>query len=166
MLIDSQHSVYIAAHVDGVEYKDNVAYIESGSYSGVRTFELLDSKSSSTESPSKIFDKHRWRWFPYFITMATEQYFSWGAASPAAGSIFTSPTYARICQRYQDGQLTNQPLWPWPMNQRIKDAMVQSGRAPVDVTQTIERMFGPIPTECKTGNPNILQRCLHLGICT
>ena len=35
-----------------------------------------------------------------------------------------------ICKRYVNGQFTNDPLWPWPMNQRIKDALVQSGRAP------------------------------------
>jgi hypothetical protein len=59
-----------------------------------------------------------------------------------------------ICKRYVNGQLTNQPLWPWPMNQRIKDALIQSGRAPVDVTQTIESMLGPIPQACKTSKPD------------
>jgi hypothetical protein len=29
--------------------------------------------------------------------------------------------------RYVNGQLTTVPLWPWPMNERIKAAMVQSG---------------------------------------
>jgi hypothetical protein len=37
------------------------------------------------------------------------------------------------------------------MNQRIKDALVQSGRDPVDVTQTIEGLLGPIPQACTTG---------------
>jgi hypothetical protein len=61
---------------------------------------------------------------------------------------------ARICKRYRDGVLTNEPLWPWPMNQRIKDAMVESGRASVDVTKTIESMFGPIPSACTaSGSP-------------
>jgi hypothetical protein len=58
-----------------------------------------------------------------------------------------------ICKRYVNGTLTNEPLWPWPMNQRIKDALVQSGRAAVDVTQTIEGLLGPIPQACKTGAP-------------
>jgi hypothetical protein len=44
---------------------------------------------------------------------------------------------------------TTQPLWPWPMNQRIKDALVQSGRQPVDVTGTVEKMLGRIPQECR-----------------
>jgi hypothetical protein len=58
-----------------------------------------------------------------------------------------------VCRRYVNGTLTSQPLWPWPMDQRIKDAMMQSGRAPVDVTQTIEGMFGPLPKTCTTGDP-------------
>ena len=53
-----------------------------------------------------------------------------------------------ICKRYVNGQFTNDPLWPWPMNQRIKDALVQSGRAPVDITATMEQLFGPIPSQC------------------
>ena len=53
-----------------------------------------------------------------------------------------------ICKRYVNGQFTNDPLWPWPMNQRIKDALVQSGRALVDITATMEQLFGPIPSQC------------------
>jgi len=56
---------------------------------------------------------------------------------------------ATICKRYKDGVLSNENLWPWPMNQRIIDAMSASGRQPVDVTATIEQMFGAIPDECK-----------------
>jgi hypothetical protein len=73
------------------------------------------------------------------------------AALGAGKSVFTE--VPGICKRYINGQLTNEPLWPWPMNQRIKDALLQSGRAQVDVTQTIEAMFGPIPVECTTGSP-------------
>jgi hypothetical protein len=48
-------------------------------------------------------------------------------------------------RRYVDGQLTDQPLWPWPMDQRIHDAMVQAGYDdPVWVTQTIQRLAGPL----------------------
>jgi Carbohydrate family 9 binding domain-like len=56
---------------------------------------------------------------------------------------------ARVCKRYKDRVLTNEPLWPWPMNQRIIDAMTAAGKKPVDVTKTMEDMFGPIPTQCK-----------------
>jgi hypothetical protein len=79
----------------------------------------------------------------------------WGTTMAAAigqdKSIWTE--VPGICKRYVNGQLTNQPLWPWPINQRIKDALVQSGRAPVDITQTMEELLGPIPQACTTETP-------------
>jgi hypothetical protein len=51
--------------------------------------------------------------------------------------------------RYQNGTLTTQPLWPWPMNQRIVEATIKSGRTAVDVTATVESMLGTIPSACK-----------------
>jgi hypothetical protein len=55
---------------------------------------------------------------------------------------------ARLCYRYIDGRQTSQPLWPWPMNKRIMDAMIISGRNPVDVTKTVEALLGPIAGNC------------------
>jgi hypothetical protein len=73
---------------------------------------------------------------------------------PAGQSLFVnSGNYgATICKRYKDGALTNEPLWPWPMNQRIITAMIAAGKQPVDVTGTIEQMFGLIPTQCRQGS--------------
>jgi hypothetical protein len=59
---------------------------------------------------------------------------------------------ARVCKRYLNGILTSTPLWPWPMNQRIIDAMRAAGKTPVDITKTMEQMFGPIPSECRSGS--------------
>jgi hypothetical protein len=59
---------------------------------------------------------------------------------------------ARVCKRYFNGVLTSTPLWPWPMNQRIIDAMRTAGRMPVDVTKTMEKIFGPIPSTCRAGS--------------
>lgn len=56
---------------------------------------------------------------------------------------------ATICYRYVDGVLTANPLWPWPMNQRIIDARATAGRPSVDVTATVESIFGTIPAACK-----------------
>jgi hypothetical protein len=58
-------------------------------------------------------------------------------------------TAGSICMRYENGVLTDEPLWPWPMNQRILDARRQSGRPPIDVTSTIEEILGPIPSRCR-----------------
>jgi hypothetical protein len=57
---------------------------------------------------------------------------------------------ARVCKRYNNGVLTNEPLWPWPMNQRIIDAMKSAGKNTVDVTKTMEEIFGTIPRECRS----------------
>jgi hypothetical protein len=56
---------------------------------------------------------------------------------------------ARVCYRYVDGALTSSPLWPWPMNQRIINALIAAHRTPVNVTATMEQIFGTIPNQCK-----------------
>ena len=55
-----------------------------------------------------------------------------------------------ICKRYVRGQLTDEGLWPWPSEQRLKDAMTLSGTQPVSVTALMESLFGPIPAQCRT----------------
>ncbi len=80
---------------------------------------------------------------------------------------------ANLCMRWVNGVVTNTPLWPWPMNQRIKDATEQAGsytgpcgdgahpcvggrlaRTATDVTAQIESILGAIPTGCRTeGGP-------------
>ncbi len=46
-------------------------------------------------------------------------------------------------KRYKDGVLTDEYLWPWPMNQRIIDAMVLAGyNDPVDLTRTVFELAG------------------------
>jgi len=139
-------------NMDSIEYKDNVGYIENGSYSSVKTFNLHDSKYGAQSLLARALTSIGG--VGYYIAPPWKPSNIFHGTTFPTGSIFTSSTYARICKRYQDGQLTNQPLWPWPMNQRIEDAMVASGRAPLDVTQTIENMFGPIPQECTTSSPS------------
>jgi hypothetical protein len=50
---------------------------------------------------------------------------------------------ANICYRYENGVLTNIPLWPWPMADRIEKELG------IDVMAELEQLFGPIPAECK-----------------
>jgi hypothetical protein len=77
----------------------------------------------------------------------------------AAPSIWdaTDSQGARVCKRYVNGSLTNQPLWPWPMNQRIIDAMTVAGKIPVDVTKTMEEIFGPIPRVCRSDSESAVR---------
>jgi hypothetical protein len=54
------------------------------------------------------------------------------------------------------------------MNQRIIDGLVQSGRAAVDVTATVEKMFGSIPAACRasgsTVSPSVPSAPLNLVV--
>jgi hypothetical protein len=68
---------------------------------------------------------------------------------------------ARLCYRWG----TTTPLWPWPMNERIKAATAAAGsysgpcptcaggraaRTMTDVTADIEELLGPIPSQCRS----------------
>ena len=59
---------------------------------------------------------------------------------------------ARLCHRYVDGILTKVPLWPWPMNERIRLATSYARGRATDVDAEIREMFGPIPSECRAGD--------------
>ena len=91
-------------------------------------FNLYESKYGAQNLLVSVLSQHWWGGLLYFTPVETEPYFH-GTASPTPGSIFTSSPYARICKRYQEGQLTDQPLWPWPMNQRIKEAVGHIGQS-------------------------------------
>ncbi len=73
-------------------------------------------------------------------------------------------TGANLCLRWENQEVTTEPLWPWPMNQRIKVATAAAGaysglcptcssdrpvRATVDVTSDVEDMLGTIPASCR-----------------
>jgi hypothetical protein len=71
---------------------------------------------------------------------------------------------ANLCHRYVNRVRTTEPLWPWPMNDRIKAATEMAGsyggpcqtcvggrqaRKATDVTADIETLLGPIPAQCR-----------------
>ncbi|OYT14051.1 MAG: hypothetical protein B6I19_01870, partial [Bacteroidetes bacterium 4572_114] len=53
---------------------------------------------------------------------------------------------ATICSRYVDGVLTGEPLWPWPMQDRI---LAELG---IDITAELTTKFGPTCQSLWTGN--------------
>jgi hypothetical protein len=61
-------------------------------------------------------------------------------------TLYNTTRGAQIRYRYQDGVLTTNELWPWPMNQRIKDASLASGYDQVDIDADMQNYFGPYPT--------------------
>ena len=135
----------VAIHLDSIKYPNRHTFLLSNSSSG----EIGDSTSIGGAGPT-ISDS----WQQSNVDIGTNV--------DGITNVYTSSTGARICNRYKDRVLTNEPLWPWPMDQRIKDAMIQSGHRSVTygmandtgyVTDAVEQMFGPIPQECR-GNTN------------
>lgn len=140
--------------VDSLQIANTVAYIESGSHASKKPFALMNLQTARGSNlvannltaiggaPSSFGSD----WQRSAIVQ--------GASTSSVANVFSSQNGANVCFRYQNGRLTDQPLWPWPMNQRIIEATAASGRAAVDVTRTIESMLGPIPAACRTGAPS------------
>jgi hypothetical protein len=140
--------------LDGVRIANTVAYYPPEAFLDKMTFGLYPMADGSNPSQDAAMD------ITGFGGMGREIKGAWSirnelqGRSPAAvyragENIFNTKRGANLCYRYENGNLTDKPLWPWPMNQRIIDAMIQSGRSPVDVTVAVERMFGSIPPECR-----------------
>jgi hypothetical protein len=140
----ASRAVYLLK-LDSVEIKDTAVYIEPGFYPWVTPFGLnglahggaqrLSAKNLTCFGGSASSISRDW------LTKNV-----WAASSPATGyapgeNIFNTARGANLYYRYQDGNLTDQPLWPWPMNQRIIDGLVQSGRDPVDITATVVKLL-------------------------
>src|SRR3990167_67926 len=164
-------SSYGAAHgwydQNCLEFRHLLMYIEPGAHTGVTPFiaDTIDGAYAprvdsyvtnlttiATNSASIAGD---------WTTSNNGSYTSVGAAPNVwngAGS-----TGARVCYQYVDGTLTSTPLWPWPMDARIRAAVIASGRSADtifggtgnSVTQQMEQIFGAIPSECRTGGTTV-----------
>ena len=62
-----------------------------------------------------------------------------------------NPGKATLCHRYIDGRETSLPLWPWPMQDRIRTATERSSWPTADVMREITDLFGAPPPECVEG---------------
>lgn len=62
---------------------------------------------------------------------------------------------ARVGHRYVGGRLTLTRLWPWPMNQRIKDATLLARGEATDVTSDIE---GPLRSDTRGLSEHVRSR--------
>jgi hypothetical protein len=150
---------------DCYTYQDVVLYIQPGTHTNLRPFQLLN---DTVGGKDKILNR------------ATEI----GGAASIIGSQWqitgridtnsvptgvdniwngSSSNGARLCKRYQNGVLTTQPLWPWSMDQRIRAALILAGKNPdatfggagKTLTDLMETIFGTIPSSCKTStNPS------------
>jgi hypothetical protein len=147
-------AVYVLT-LDSVEIKDTTAYTQPGTYTSVMPFGLSGLQSPAVATNLSASDITAFGGRNSSFNSQWKLNNVWSGSSPASYSpgenIFNTTRGANLCYQYEDGNLTSQPLWPWPMNQRIKDALVQSGRAPVDITATVQSFFGTIPTACLAG---------------
>lgn len=158
--------------MSGIELRDNVVFIDS-SHSSVKRFVLTNDVLAGTASGGGVgmIAKN----LTGIGGAASGFQSQWQKSNILEGSglnifnpgenIFNATRGASVCYQYKDGVLTNQPLWPWPMDQRIKDAMAVSGHRSVTygmptndglVTTAIENMFGAIPAQCRSGSRNVL----------
>ncbi len=135
--------------LSSIDIKDTTSYIPAGTNSSVLPFGLYAQADGSHLNASDVtsFGGAKSTFQAPWVTSN-----AWSGPSPASYSpgenIFNTTRGANLCYQYKNGNLTNVPLWPWPMNQRIKDALVQSGRTAVDITATIQGMLGAIPAAC------------------
>lgn len=125
--------------------KDLVVYEENG----VRALLLRHAASASTADditiigPGVAADSVGSNWT---VTNKVTSTTVAGAPTPFQA---TAGSGARMYYRYVDGVLTDTPLWPWPMDARIRAALTTSGRDPDtifrgagnSVTQLVESLF-------------------------
>jgi hypothetical protein len=57
------------------------------------------------------------------------------------------------CYRYVNRVLTQEPLWPWPMEARIAEALGRSRIQHTSVKADLEQTFGTIPPQCLSSGP-------------
>ncbi|MPZ75678.1 MAG: hypothetical protein GEU77_04080 [Deltaproteobacteria bacterium] len=145
----------LITRLDSFEVANTTVYIEPGSHTTRRRFGLNNLISSVGRNLIARNLTGVGGAASSFGSDWQESSISEGSSLGSVSSVFTSTGSANLCKRYKDRALTAEPLWPWPMNQRIMNAMVESGRTSVDVTKTIESMFGAIPSACKGTATNV-----------
>jgi len=136
--------------IDSLQISNTVAYVEPGSHTTKKPFALYNLQTSTGLNLVANNLTGIGSAASYFGSDWKKSAIVQGTSLSGVANVFSTTTGANLCYRYHNGSLTTQPLWPWPMNQRIIDATTESGRAAVNVTQTIESMLGPIPSGCKT----------------
>lgn len=145
---------------DCIEFTNNVSYIEPGTHTNLRPFFMSgfdEGEFGTAPFGDRVMHNN--------TGIGTHASFIDGSGLPTGWDLSNNEedtsvgavsniwngggsSGARVCFRYVDGTLTSTPLWPWPMNQRIIDATSNAGHLTVDVTATMEAIFGTIPSEC------------------
>jgi hypothetical protein len=161
---DQAYGAVFLSKLDDISVIDTAVYLEPGQFSPMKTF-LLANCPPGSETPACVGAGQvasgltsiggagqmsfgtQWDVTDAVAGTSTAEVYAGGDSVFAPGESGGAALCHRTIDRVTDA---SQPLWPWPMNQRIEDAMVLGGYEPVDVTAEIEAMFGEIPAACRT----------------
>lgn len=153
-------------YLDNVTMEDIVIYLGT-EYAAELPLELGDLEAGDTatysnsvviaDGASRVSGSYGDGWTITGFTQVTPAAFD--SANKRVGGQTIWERIPGLCKRYTSqptetvSTLTTEGLWPWPMNQRIIDGFTTAGRAAdaVNITATMEGLFGPIPTACQTG---------------
>jgi hypothetical protein len=147
--------MFFTTKVDSVAYRDVIALADVQAHGDKRTFGLYDRRGGGAqrllaEGITSIGGNGAYIHSAWQLSNFLEAG-SLSEAYQGTEKMFNASKGANLCYRYMNGVLTDEPLWPWPMDQRIYDALQASGHTPYYVTTVIEGMFGEIPAECQSG---------------
>lgn len=136
--------IYNNGHED-IDY-DNVVVFVDPSHSSLENTEISNNIANRALTNAALIGGSGSTIHASVATSDVEQ----GATINDVSNIFNESGGAEVCFQIVDRSLTATPLWPWPMNSRIIAAMTTAGYTPVDVTATIESIFGAIPAACRS----------------
>lgn len=140
-----------ALEIKGIQLKDSVSVIEPGSFTNIWNPYLGDpgvtgfnsAQNSTFIGGEGAHINNKWTTSGNYVSSSCANTIANGGnVVNHLGNISGGAT---VMKRYVDGVLTTDNLWPWPMNQRIIDAMTTAGYTGnkiVDVTATVNGLCG------------------------
>lgn len=170
--------IYLPNDHDYVTFQDVVVYVPNGTHTGINAIFAPDYTGGSSGCSATASGGNRKLTnvsaigFTGSSTIGSDPtngvtQTNVHSATTVSGIYGTASLYinggnagATICFRYQDGVLTTTGLWPWPMNQRIIDAMTTAGYTAIDVDNDIQTIFGTFPVACAVPPPENKSRNL------
>jgi hypothetical protein len=164
----SAQSLVFFTKIDGVEIRDTTAFYNPLTSGGKYTFELHGLADGGDPKADAAINITSFGRFGALISEGWQTSNGLLAVDPGTAygygeTIFDTSHGANLCYAYEDGTLTNRPLWPWPMNDRIHNALAESGRMPLDIGGTVQLMFGRIPAAC-VAPPSVPQPSVLLPV--
>ncbi|RTL56302.1 MAG: hypothetical protein EKK37_17685 [Sphingobacteriales bacterium] len=123
-----------AFEIKGIDIQNSLSFIQPGSYTNIWNVNLATVGNTTTNRVKGLtqiggeLGHISTDWAPQNIVSSTT------CNGTNTGTV--------VSKRYIDGVLTTQDLWPWPMNQRIIDAMTQAGYTGDKIIDVNKDVFG------------------------